>query len=310
MLNHFAAPRTSAVEKFFRTQSDSDLLGAYSWCQAVSAALFPILGDFEVALRNALHSSLSQHYGQVDSFDWMMTAPNPAAATNPRAKPLPAAHKMSSGNKGDIEKVVGKVRRKKGVVTPDDVVAALAFGFWEQLLQGMWHNSNPEGFPAAIMSKVFPFAPDLATCSYDDTKFRDRVVELLVRVRDMRNRIGHHDSIWAVPEFDLRGKIGFIPRRPRHTINSLKKFSDNLCWFAGWINPEIPAYIKGTDHWWSFQVLLSQNALATYRRLGGRIGTYKTLLNSSDVSIPKKRNGLDRPLPAFKERMLNRGYYY
>lgn len=309
MLKHFTAPRTTAVEKFFRTQSDSDLLGAYSWCQAVSAALFPILGDFEVALRNALHSSLSQHYGQVDSFDWMMTAPNPAAA-NPAAKPLPAAHTMNPNNQKEIARVVGKVRSKKGIVTPDDVVAALPFGFWEQLLKGMWHSSYPAGFPYAIMSKVFPFAPDLATCSYGDTNFKDRVIKLLFIIRDMRNRIGHHDSIWAMPEFDLQGKIGFIPRRPRHTVNSLKKFADNLCWFSGWISPEIPAYIKVTDHWWSFQVLLSQDALATYRRLGGRIGTYRTLLNSSDLNIPKQRKSIYRPLQTFKERIMIRRCYY
>lgn len=280
MLNHLAAPRMAAVEKFFQTSSKSDLLGCYAWCQAVSSGLLPILGDFEVTLRNMLHVSLSRHYGNIDSFNWMMLRPNPAAPTNPRAKPLPACHKMNPKTIKDIEIVANKIKRRRGLsASPDDVVAALPFGFWEQIINSLDHPSHPPGLQSAILSRVFPYAPDLSTCPYGDPAFKQRVVNLLSLIRDVRNRIGHHDSIWAVPEFNTHGKVGLVPRRPRHTIASSRLLAARIAWLSGWIDPSITQHIQNSDHWWSFHALLDRQALATYRATGGRIGTYGKVLH-------------------------------
>ena len=79
MLSHLTQQRLAPVRHFFRTQDDDDLLGCYAWAQAVSSGLLPILGDFEISLRNALHRSLSHYYSnqQTDSFNWMVPRPNP-----------------------------------------------------------------------------------------------------------------------------------------------------------------------------------------------------------------------------------------
>jgi hypothetical protein len=277
----------AAVEKFFQTSTDPELLGCYAWCQAVASGLLPILGDFEVALRNKLHVSLSQHYGGVDSFNWMMTNPNPASATNPKASPLPAVHKMNPRTQSDIQAIVQKkTNRRTQRVTPDDVVAALAFGFWEQIINSLDNPAHPTGLQAAILSGVFPHAPDLNVCSYSSPAFKQRVVDLLSKIRDVRNRIGHHDSIWAIPEFDTQGKVGFIPRRPRHTVNSLIQLADRIAWFAGWMDPAITQHIKNSDHWWSFHALLNQKALDTYRVTGGGIGTYGKILRQQPNDQP------------------------
>lgn len=312
MLKHFTTPRMTAVEQFFQTNANSELLGAYAWAQAVSSALLPILGDFEVSLRNALHTALSQYYGGVDSFDWMMEKPNPAKATNPLAKPLPAKHKMNPKAQDDIRNVVKKISKKKGGAAPDDVVAALPFGFWEQIINSLDNAAHPVGLQAVILSGVFPFAPDLTLYPYGNNVFKDRVIKLLTRIREARNRIGHHDSIWVTPEFNLIGIVGFIPRRPRHAITSLKLFADRLCWFAGWINPTIPSYIRTTDHWWSFQVLLSRRALVIYRVNGGLLGTYKAVLVDADHTAKQSAPRLVKPTPriVLQERLLRYRYYY
>lgn len=313
MLKHLTAPRLATLEGFFKTKSDLDLMGCYAWNQAVGAGLLPILGDFEVALRNALHRALSQHYGGVDSFDWMIPRPNPAYQTNKKADPfLSASHKLGKRSKGDVIAVTMKIQAKKGnrhIVTPDDVVAALPFGFWEVLIGGLSHKSQPAGLQAAILADVFPNAPDTLTVPYGDPAFRQRVMDLLKMIRDVRNRIGHHDSLWAMPEFDQHGVLGFIPRRPRHTIISIRRFADNVCWLAGWIDQDIPAYIKNSDHWWSLQALLNRQALVTYRRLGGRVGSYRAILDATE--LPRRR-GESQPKvqPKFLERMAVRQYFF
>lgn len=283
MLNHLAAPRVAAVKKFFKTTSDDDLLGCYAWCQAVSSGLLPILGDFEVSLRNSIHRALSQYYGQVDSFNWMATNPNPAAQANPNAPPLPALHSMNTRTKQDVEKAIKKVKSRKPaayIVTPDDVVASLAFGFWEQTINTIDHHAHPPALAAIVLKSIFPYAPDQATCGHGDPQFKVRVVDLLSQLREVRNRIGHHDSIWGVAEFNEYGATGFIPRRPRHTVNSLKLLANRVAWLAGWMDPAISAYMQNSDHWWSYQSLLDEKALAVFRTNGGRVGSYAKVLQA------------------------------
>lgn len=188
-------------------------------------------------------------------------------------------------------------------------MAALPFGFWEVLIGGLSHQSQAAGLQAAILSKVFPHAPDTATMPHGAPDFRKRVMDLLKRVRDVRNRIGHHDALWTIPEFNRYGHLGFIPRRPRHTIHSLRGFAENVCWFAAWIDPSISSYVRNSDHWWSLQALLHRYSLATYRQLGGKIGTYRTILASAEVS-PRPRSGANRPGRNALARLTANSYYF
>lgn len=314
MLKHLAVPRSATMQAFFKAASDKDILGCYAWNQAVGAGMLPILGDFEVSFRNALHRALSQYFGNVDSFDWMMPRPNPAHAVNPSAPPyLPARHKLNPKSKDDIQAVISKIKGKRPagyVVTPDDIVAALPFGFWEVLISGLSHVSQPAGLQAAILTDVFPNAPDTMMVPYGTPAFKQRVTILLKRIRDVRNRIGHHDALWATPEFNDQGVLGFVPRRPRHTINSFRSFVAKICWFSGWIDPDISVYIRNSDHWWSLQALLHRHALVTYRQLGGQVGTYRAILDAT--SLPQriqKRSRKPKRLLA-RERLIADRYFY
>lgn len=297
MLNHFAAPRLATLQIFFKTTSERELLGCYAWNQAVAAGMLPLLGDFEVALRNALHNALSQHFGGTHSFNWMLERPNPAHRHNPAAPvSLPSFHAMTPNTRQELSALKGKIQSKKGahhLVTPDDIVAGLHFGFWEVLIKGLGHSSHPIGLQAHVLSSVFPHAPDTATNPFDSQQLRSRVTRLLQRLRDVRNRIGHHDALWATPEFDEQGVVGFIPRRPRHTIISYRLFCERLCWLAHWIDPKLSKHMRACDHWWSLHALLSRQALATYRTLGGQAGTYQAVL--ADTATPQDVRAIHRP---------------
>ena len=147
MLSHFNQQRLATVNSFFQAKDNTDLLGCYVWAQAVSSGLLPILGDFEVTLRNALHRSLSLHYSNpaVDSFDWMMQRPNPVP--NPAKPFISAHHSMSISSQKNIEEVL----RKKPRATPDDVVASLSFGFWEKLIDALGSPLSPQKIPNVVV---------------------------------------------------------------------------------------------------------------------------------------------------------------
>ena len=116
MLSYLAAPRMAAISRFFHAASDDHQLGAYAWTQAVAAALWPVMGDFEVSLRNAIHRALSLHYGEVESFDWMCQRPN--CALSVKAKMLPAWHCMSKRQQTDIEKSREQVKKSIAISKP------------------------------------------------------------------------------------------------------------------------------------------------------------------------------------------------
>lgn len=258
MINHLSAPRANAVKAFFKTKDDCDLMGCYRWSQAVGASLLSVLNDFEVCIRNAIHRSLSQHYGSVDSFDWM--------GMNSYQGPHSMGGNYNSkvGLRGDIAKAYERASTK----TPDGVIAELNFGFWENLINGLTHPSHANGGHHNLMANVLSSAfPHMGTPF--DNQFKFRLIQLLKRIRLVRNRLGHHDSLRRVKEFDVNGNEGFWPRRPRQTIVSLKKFLERLTMILGWVEPKLVKRIKKTDYWHSLELLLDVNALGIYKFNGG-----------------------------------------
>lgn len=298
---HLNQQRLNAVEQFFHSKNETDLLGCYVWTQAVAAGLLPILGDFEVTLRNALHRSLSKHYsqGEFDSFDWMMRRHNPIPNhPNPFMR---AHHNMSSGSQQNILDIADK----KTTPTPDDVVAALSFGFWEKIIASLDHPAHSKKHPTLqedILSRAIPHAPQSPGFTFGEPNFKKQVVALLNRVRDIRNRVGHHDAIWKTPEFDDLGVIGFIPREPRHTIISINKAIEKIAGMAGWIDPSIPVYMRQTRHWTALKSLLTRQTLATYRLHGGCKSLH---LESPGKMRRSKPENAEKIMSRIKQRKLH-----
>jgi hypothetical protein len=313
MLVHLTAARLKTLEEFFKTTSESDLYGCYAWTQAVGAALLPILGDLEVSLRNALHRGLSQYYGNTESFEWMLkTRPN-------RSSPggLTSWHKLSTRTHEDVLGAVEKIKKSKGKgcrVTVDDIVAKVAFGFWEAIVNGLKHNSHPKGMQERVLAVAFPSIPDLSNGVFGDPALVDRIASLLYQMRDVRNRIGHHDSLWKTAEFDAYGRRGFVPRRPRQTVTSMRLLADQIAWFAGWIDPRISLYIKATPHWRHLQWLLTRDTLFLYRENGWKAVNYeKTVpraqVNKIKLAPKRKQNGGDKVFGIRRRRLLRSMFY-
>jgi len=309
---HLTVTRLNALEVFFQATSARDLYGCYAWTQAVGAALLPILGDLEVTLRNAIHRGLSQYYGGADSFEWMLkTRPNPSSPADPTSW-----HKLNSHTQKDVLGASEKVRQRKGKgnVTLDDIVAKVAFGFWDTIIKGLTHKSHPVGMQARVLAVAFPNAPDLLTTGYGDRAFVVRMGDLLYQMRDVRNRIGHHDSIWKIAEFDAHGRRGFVPRRPRHTVNSLRLLADQIVWLVGWIDPKISLYIKESRHWWYLQSLLTKDTLTAFRRGGGRGDIYTPITGKvpgykNQVRVKKRAATHDAVLRIIKRSQAKSFFY-
>ena len=175
LLNRLSPERLTS----YLQSSGGDLsvaLRLYEWNCAVSSAVFEVLGDVEVVVRNALHRELATWHSRNGFSDQWYD--NSHGLLSPRAVE-------------DVGRAKERLRKKNKLVTPGAVVAELSFGFWRFLLTKQYTSTL---WPA-VGSRAFP---NLA--SSDARKLWSR----MARLHDLRNRIAHHEPIhWRHVDRDL-----------------------------------------------------------------------------------------------------------
>ena len=174
----------------------------YQWNSRCSAAFWEALGYLEVSLRNALDARLTlrQHkQGQTRHwvFDDARQLGRDARGVGRHAHP-----------DQDIATAIRRVQANGKPLDPAQIISELPFGFWHQLV------ARRQMFLWPDLAAAFAHAP-----SRSPVPVRDR----LARMRDLRNRIGHHHRIWSL-DLDARW--------------------DDLVTLAGWIDPELRVWIE------------------------------------------------------------------
>lgn len=139
----------------------------YEWNCAMSGALFEILADVEVVLRNAIHNELMVWHGSQPGF-WY-------------DDPL---NLMPVKQVQQVARARVQLSRKGKTESPGQVVSELSFGFWRLLLirrykSTLWLWAMHKGFP------------NLPPHDADINRFFARVK----RLHAVRNRIAHHEQI-------------------------------------------------------------------------------------------------------------------
>lgn len=99
----------------------------FLWNIELCEAFYYSLNAVEISLRNGLHRSLTQHFGVPHWYD--------------------RHGLMEPYQKGEIDKVKGRIQRRGDSVTPDRVVSELTFGFWVTILSRnydarLWSANN------------------------------------------------------------------------------------------------------------------------------------------------------------------------
>jgi hypothetical protein len=135
-------------------------IALYEWNTRVSEALYSIIQGLEVTLRNAIHEVLSEAYGRSD---WYEVSP------------------LLEEQRRQIQQAKGRVISDGRDLTPGRVVAELMFGFWTSLsgtdyAQSLWDTTLRKAFREARVG-------------------RKAVAKRLKKIRFLRNRVAHHESI-------------------------------------------------------------------------------------------------------------------
>lgn len=172
-----AIPRSLSTARFqtYLTLAGNDVhkgLQLYEWNLRLSAAFMIPIAIAEVALRNAVDTALTDLYGSDWPWDpgFIRELPNPSGTQfNPRRELISTAARHC------LPKRTGKV------------VADLKFVWWEKILRvrhegTIWNHK---------LLDVFPNAPT----SLQVTTVREILREAVEDIREVRNRIAHHEPI-------------------------------------------------------------------------------------------------------------------
>lgn len=143
----------------------------YLWNMQISSAFFPWLSVAEVVLRNRIHLALSQVHGS--EWPWSMgferTLPQRRQGFNP-------VEELQHSRRGYDTDQTGKV------------IADLKFAFWQQMLKANQERPLWNGY-------LFTAFPNLdRTLSVRDN--RETVYQRVDKIRELRNRIAHHEPIF------------------------------------------------------------------------------------------------------------------
>lgn len=173
----------------------------YDWNASLSGAFWVSLGHFEVSLRNALDARLSSRHERLDrSGHWIFDDARELGRDR-------FGRGMHAQPYKDIAAAIGRVVSNRKPVDPGQVLSEVSFGFWHQMVSKRQTALWPD------IAGGFPHAPSRA---------RPLVHDPVKRLRDLRNRIGHHHRIWALD----------VGRR-----------FDDLCDVAGYIDPRLQTWI-------------------------------------------------------------------
>ena len=211
----------SRVAKYYRAtnRNKNKAVMLYFANMKIAQAFHPLLSSFEVILRNQLHYALAHHFSDgnwiINQKTGFMIAPS-LTYTNKRTK-----KKVTNDY---ILKEVLKAEKKiadRGVrVTTGRVIAEQTLGFWNSFYE-THHYALLAGVPCRIFKKL---PPEFG---------RKEINDIIVQVRELRNRINHNEPICFVNR-----KCDFSYGKGMYTI-----ISD----FLTWIDPEIMPSLKEVD---------------------------------------------------------------
>jgi len=164
--NKISEERLSAYQEKLKSTKKIELFSHYIWNMVLSESLYSGLHILEITLRNTIHSSATKHF---KGDDWLLRKD------------------IISGNYEikELEKAQKKIERGKKEVSPGRIIAELRFGFWTSLFnaryeQILWRH---------IIKRAFPYMPNRI-------RTRKMLSKRLNEIRDLRNRVFHHEPIW------------------------------------------------------------------------------------------------------------------
>lgn len=214
----YSYPRVSKYYKAANGNKNKAMMLYYANIK-IAQALHPLLGAFEVILRNRLHYAIARHFSDgswiISQQAGFMSAPSLTHINKKTGKKVVNSYLLK-----EVQKAGRKLSDKGVAVTAGRVIAEQNLGFWNSLYE-KHHYILLAGVPGTI----FKHLPS----GYG----RKEINEAISKVRELRNRINHNEPICFVNK-----KCDFSYVREMYGL---------IMDFLSWMDKEIPASLCEVD---------------------------------------------------------------
>ena len=184
-----------------------DTVARYLWNLALCSALQPALHTLEITVRNRLFRISKRIVDESRlNFDkvpcWLDARPSLLADRERQA----------------VDKAKETITRRTRPMTEGRLVSALGFGFWVSLCKRSYEQGagGPRLWPE-LATRGFPHLPKTR-------RTRSQIFHALDPLRDLRNRVSHHEAVWDRKlnrrHQDIVETIGWINRDLATTLQA------------------------------------------------------------------------------------------
>lgn len=202
----FSAPRLGRYLHAFGNNKERAQQG-YIYNLQLSESLLSTLSVLEIALRNAMSGQMAKLYGRADWYEAILTDTSLHLPSKPLKHDKTLQH---------LHRTINNAKRDANSANPNKVIAEFSFGFWTTLLNTRYQNAFWQELRFA-----FPHCPRRM-------RKRHTVSSALNQVRDLRNRVFHHEPVlWMAPP---------VEDHHRHIYDVLS-----------WLNHDIAPWVQTFD---------------------------------------------------------------
>lgn len=276
-------------------------LGGYNWNKALIGAMQPLLHCLEVTLRNATDYAVrhapppgAAGLWRTDA-NWIFDLPRyigdrawirqgqryvkdrQGNICYRRGMPV---YNRTAWEEDCIRKVSRRITDAGKTVTAERVISGLDFGFWTNFLTPGYDEPRTRSLLwPNLLPVVFPGAPAGTPRHVIEKKF--------ARIRELRNRLAHHEAVWKFQyEDSATGKPDY--RRPVYGLSAslhlLRTAWDDTLQALSWISPVSHAAFMAEGHHLRFEALATQDGLCCFTGRG-QIGNKVNIRLSPEVRL-------------------------
>jgi hypothetical protein len=209
---------SSRLGRFAASASEPkwEYLARYAWNVALCEAFYPSLHHLEVVLRNRVYEfgKAACPYQNVHHINCWLDADPPHLHLYGTLDVEKAKRKLFGVDKA------GALRLPSRTYSGGDLIAALDFGFWTGLFGNfyLFQSSGDRRLWPHGLARVFPHATPTPTLA--------KVSRRLNELRQLRNRIFHHEPIWR---------------------RNLRDDYDNIIELLEWMSPEVARALRPVE---------------------------------------------------------------
>jgi hypothetical protein len=194
-----SSPRLSSYRAIFKPQNDGELYGTYVWAQHAAGSLYPLTQNAEITLRNAVDAGATKRFGPF----WWRLDNFKKHGSEMFQRNMDSAEQKLSKVWEEKERRRLKLRKCDLLPTPmpvwrhEQIIAATDFSTWQFILHDCF-SSKSQGthkdylWPHS-MGDIFKKFSQLHN---SPSLARKELINVIKEIRDYRNRLFHHESIW------------------------------------------------------------------------------------------------------------------